>query len=48
VNSTLIDQVSLQCQLRFHKMFLKTLVERLTRGERQSGVAQKPEGSAET
>ncbi|MGB9429748.1 MAG: serine/threonine-protein kinase [Gammaproteobacteria bacterium] len=33
VNSTLIDQVSLQCQLRFHKVFLKTLVERLTRGD---------------
>ena len=48
VNSTLIDQVSLQCQLRFHKMFLKTLVERLTRGERKSGVAEKPKVSAET
>ncbi|MGH8415258.1 MAG: protein kinase domain-containing protein [Gammaproteobacteria bacterium] len=33
VNSTLIDQVSLQCQLRFHKVFLKTLIERLTRSE---------------
>lgn len=33
VNSTLIDGLSLQCQLRFHKVFLKTLVERLARGD---------------
>lgn len=31
VNSTLIEQASMQCQLRFHKVFLRTLIERLTR-----------------
>lgn len=31
VNSTLIEQASLHCQLRFHKVFLRTLIERLTR-----------------
>ncbi|MBW3567584.1 MAG: protein kinase [Proteobacteria bacterium] len=31
VNSTLIEQASLPCQLRFHKVFLRTLIERLTR-----------------
>ena len=41
VNSTLIEQVSLQCQLRFHKMFLKTLIGRLTRGERRAVGPQK-------
>lgn len=31
VNSTLIEQASIPCQLRFHKVFLRTLIERLTR-----------------
>lgn len=31
VNSTLIEQASMACQLRFHKVFLRTLIERLTR-----------------
>lgn len=48
VNSTLIDQVSLQCQLRFHKMFLKTLIERLTRGERKMDAMPKSASSAES
>jgi len=30
VRSSLIDRVSLNCQLRFHKIFLATLVERLS------------------
>jgi len=30
VRASLIDRASLQCQLRFHKVFLTTLVERLT------------------
>ncbi|MGK0296820.1 MAG: serine/threonine protein kinase [Gammaproteobacteria bacterium] len=30
INSTLIDQVSIECQLRFSKVFLKTLVRRLS------------------
>jgi hypothetical protein len=29
INATLIDQVSTECQLRFSKVFLKTLVRRL-------------------
>jgi serine/threonine protein kinase len=41
VNSTLIDQVSLQCQLRFQKTFLKTLIARLTRGEHRKRPSQK-------
>jgi CRP-like cAMP-binding protein len=31
VNATLMEQASLQCQLRFHKVFLRSLIERLTR-----------------
>jgi eukaryotic-like serine/threonine-protein kinase len=31
VNATLIDQVSTECQLRFSKVFLKTLVRRLSK-----------------
>jgi len=31
INSTLIEQVPVECQLRFYKMFMRTLVERLTR-----------------
>jgi serine/threonine protein kinase len=46
VNSTLIDQVSLQCQLRFHKTFLKTLIARLTRSERYASNTQKSAISA--
>ncbi len=30
INATLIDQVSIDCQLRFSKIFLKTLVRRLS------------------
>ena len=30
VNATLIDQVSIECQLRFSRVFLKTLVRRLS------------------
>lgn len=31
VNSTLIEQVSSDCQLRFYRVFLKTLIDRLSR-----------------
>ncbi|MGE0483335.1 MAG: protein kinase [Gammaproteobacteria bacterium] len=31
VNSTLIEQVSHECQLRFYKVFLKTLIDRLSK-----------------
>lgn len=30
INSTLIDQVSVECQLHFSRVFLKTLVKRLS------------------
>lgn len=30
INATLIDQVSIECQLRFSKVFLRTLVRRLS------------------
>jgi serine/threonine-protein kinase len=30
INATLIDQVSVDCQLRFSKVFLRTLVRRLS------------------
>ena len=31
VNSTLIEQVTSDCQLRFYKVFLKVLIERLSK-----------------
>ena len=31
INSSLMDKASLTCQLRFNKVFIKTLIERLTR-----------------
>ena len=31
VNSTLIEQVTSDCQLRFYKVFLKTLIDRLSK-----------------
>lgn len=31
INSTLMEQASIMCQLRFNKVFLHTLIERLTR-----------------
>ena len=31
INSSLMDEASLNCQLRFNKVFIKTLIERLTR-----------------
>ena len=42
VNSTLIDQASLQCQLHFHKVFLKTLIERLTHSKPLDDNLKKP------
>lgn len=41
VSATLIEQVSVRCQLRFHKMFLKRLIARLAHGgNRETGVKQ--------
>ena len=37
VNSTLMEQASVNCQLRFHKVFLRTLIERLSRTTEQLG-----------
>jgi len=31
VNATLMEQASVNCQLRFHKVFLRTLIDRLSR-----------------
>ncbi|GAB6043595.1 protein kinase domain-containing protein [Endothiovibrio diazotrophicus] len=38
VNSTLMEQASVNCQLRFHKVFLRTLIERLSRTTAQLGT----------
>ena len=35
VRSTLMERVSLNCQLRFHKVFLNTMVKRLSRTTEQ-------------
>lgn len=43
VNATLIEQASTQCQLRFHKVFLHSLIERLTRtSDMVAGTNGKP------
>ena len=31
INATLIEQVSADCQIRFYKVFMKVLIERLSR-----------------
>jgi CRP-like cAMP-binding protein len=33
VSATLLEQASVSCQLRFHKVFLRELIGRLQRGE---------------
>lgn len=40
VNATLIEQASLTCQLHFHKVFLKTLIERLSRSRESVAKAE--------
>jgi len=37
VTATLLEQASISCQLRFHKVFLRELIGRLQRG-RQNGA----------
>jgi serine/threonine protein kinase len=37
VGATLIEQASISCQLRFHKVFLRELIGRLQRGQKKSG-----------
>jgi serine/threonine protein kinase len=34
VSATLLEQLTMSCQLRFHKMFMRGMIERLTRSER--------------
>jgi serine/threonine-protein kinase len=34
VTATLLEQTSIACQLRFNKVFLRELIERLQRGQR--------------
>ncbi|HET7921577.1 MAG TPA: serine/threonine-protein kinase [Gammaproteobacteria bacterium] len=41
VNATLIERASMPCQLQFHKMFLRAMIERLTRSERVDGTKKK-------
>jgi hypothetical protein len=33
VTATLLEQTSIACQLRFNKVFLRELIERLQRGQ---------------
>ena len=40
VTATLLEQASISCQLRFHKVFLKELIGRLQRGEPPVGVTR--------
>jgi hypothetical protein len=37
VTATLLEQASVSCQLRFHKVFLRELIGRLHRGRREAG-----------
>jgi serine/threonine protein kinase len=37
VTATLLEQASISCQLRFHKVFLKELIGRLQRGRKERG-----------
>jgi serine/threonine-protein kinase len=37
VTATLLEQTSIACQLRFNKVFLRELIERLQRGRRERG-----------
>jgi serine/threonine protein kinase len=34
VSATLLEQLTIPCQLRFHKVFMRSMIERLTRSER--------------
>jgi len=38
VTGTLLEQASIACQLRFHKVFLKELISRLQRGDRSAAA----------
>jgi len=39
VTGTLLEQASISCQLRFHKVFLKELISRLQRGDRSAAAS---------
>jgi CRP-like cAMP-binding protein len=39
VTATLLEQASISCQLRFHKVFLRELIGRLQRGRKKGEAA---------
>ena len=41
VSATLLEQLTIPCQLRFHKVFLRSMIERLTRSERAESAKKK-------
>ncbi|HEY4127494.1 MAG TPA: serine/threonine-protein kinase [Gammaproteobacteria bacterium] len=41
VSATLLEQLTIPCQLRFHKMFMRSMIERLTRSERNDAAKKK-------
>ncbi|MBF0345643.1 MAG: protein kinase [Nitrospirae bacterium] len=42
ISGTLIDKTSIQCQVRFSKMFLKTLITRLSKASEELSRTQQP------
>jgi serine/threonine protein kinase len=40
VGATLIEQASISCQLRFHKVFLRELIGRLQRGQKKAVISE--------
>jgi len=45
VSATLLDRLSIPCQLRFHKVFLRSMIERLTSSERADATKKQPSKS---
>jgi eukaryotic-like serine/threonine-protein kinase len=45
VSATLLEQLTIPCQLRFHKVFMRSMIERLTRSER-AGAGKKQDADA--
>ena len=43
VSSTLLEQVSAECQLRFNQVFLRNLIGRLQSAEERVQVERKPD-----
>jgi CRP-like cAMP-binding protein len=42
VSSTLLEQVSAECQLRFNQVFLRSIIARLQSAERGIAAAERP------